>query len=72
VIPPLEAVIIGRVPRAMEIDLHAAGQPFDEVVEWALGELSRPGPIALLLDHDGPGGAHVIRARVVPVEEWDA
>lgn len=55
----------------VEIDLHARDQPYDELVAWALRELLEPGPaVAVLLAHDGPGGAHVIRGRSLPVEEW--
>jgi hypothetical protein len=55
-----------------EIDLHAGGQPFDELVEWALRELLDPGPpVAVLFDHHGPRGPHVIRARSLPVADWD-
>jgi len=54
-----------------EIDLHAGDQPFEQLVEWALRELLEPGPsVAVLFDHGGPGGPHVIRARSLPVEDW--
>jgi hypothetical protein len=55
----------------VELDLHAGDQPVDELVAWAVRELLEPGPpVAVLLSHDGPRGAHVVRGRSLPVEEW--